>query len=243
MAGTKLIIGGTSGIGLETARQLIEAGETVVVASRDESRVERASQSLGCEGRVLDARSFEAVQALVTELGDVDGLACLAGSILLKPAHLTSSKELQDVLENNLFTAFASVRAVAKMVPGPSSLVLMSTVAAATGLPNHEAIAAAKGAVEALARSAAATYAGRSLRVNVVAPGLVETPMSERLTSRPNVRKISESMIPLGRIGQPQEVAHIVAWLLRDLSGWVTGQVFRLDGGLSALHCPPRLVS
>lgn len=234
MSGTKLVIGGTSGIGLETARRLIASGESVVVASRNSQRVEAVSRELNCRGCIVDARSFEAVEKLVAQLQDLDGIACMAGSILLKPSNLTSEKDLQTVLEDNLFTSFATVRAASKSSKGPCSVVLMSSVAASLGLPNHEAIAAAKAAVEGLARSAAASGAKRKLRVNVLAPGLVETPMSERLT-RPSARKFSEDMIPLGRIGQPAEVAHLAAWLLQDVSSWVTGQIFNLDGGLSSL--------
>jgi NAD(P)-dependent dehydrogenase (short-subunit alcohol dehydrogenase family) len=116
------------------------------------------------------------------------------------------------------------------------SVVLMSTAAAHVGLPNHEAIAAAKAGVEGLARSAAATYASRGLRFNVVAPGLVETPLSERITSSEAGRKASLAMHPLGRLGEPGEVAGVVSWLLGAESSWVTGQVFVVDGGLSAVR-------
>ncbi|MEM9594431.1 MAG: SDR family oxidoreductase, partial [Acidobacteriota bacterium] len=103
------------------------------------------------------------------------------------------------------------------------------------GLPNHEAIAAAKGGVAALARSAAATYAPRGLRVNAVAPGLVETPMTQGITGNELALKASVSLHPVGRAGNADEVASLVAWLLGPDSTWVSGQIWGIDGGLGRL--------
>ena len=114
------------------------------------------------------------------------------------------------------------------------SVVLVSTVAAGTGLPNHEAIAAAKSGIEGLARSAAATYAGRGLRFNVVAPGLVDTPLASRITSSERTLEHSRKMHPLGRIGVPGDVAEAINFLLGQQSDWITGQVLGIDGGLGA---------
>jgi NAD(P)-dependent dehydrogenase (short-subunit alcohol dehydrogenase family) len=109
----------------------------------------------------------------------------------------------------------------------------MSSCAAAIGLANHEAISAAKAAVEGLARSAAATYAGAGLRFNVVAPGLIGTPLASRITGNEAALKASIAMHPVGRIGQPMEVAQLIAHLLDPTGGFITGQVFGIDGGLS----------
>jgi 3-oxoacyl-[acyl-carrier protein] reductase len=236
----KLIIGGSSGIGKALARALIARGESVTITSRDPERLRSASAELGCPGELCEARSFAEVDALFERLEGLDGLANCAGSILLKPAHLTSEAELLETFEQNLKTAFACVRGAAKHFKAGGSVVLFSTCAARIGLPNHEAVAACKAAVEGLTRSAAATYAARGIRFNALAPGLVDTPLASRIASRPASRQASEAQHPLGRIGTPVEVASLAAWLLGPDAEWVTGQVFGIDGGLSRVKSAPR---
>ena len=113
--------------------------------------------------------------------------------------------------------------------------MLLSSAAAAIGLPNHEAIAAAKAGVSGLARSAAATYAPYGIRVNAVSPGLVDTPMSRSITTNELARKASIAMHPLGRLGTADDIAEAICWLLTPQSAWVTGQVIGVDGGLATL--------
>ncbi|HXG48112.1 MAG TPA: SDR family oxidoreductase, partial [Methylomirabilota bacterium] len=187
---------------------------------------------------------FEAVERCPQEAqawtGKVTGVLNCAGSILLKPAHLTTEAELQQVLALNLVSAFATVRAAANVMRGSGgSIVLMASAAAEIGLANHEAIAAAKAGAIGLVRSAAATYAAQGIRVNAVAPGLVETPMSARITSNETARNASIEMHPLGRLGRPQDVAEPICWLLGPPSSWVTGQVVGVDGGLARLKTKP----
>ena len=116
------------------------------------------------------------------------------------------------------------------------SIVLVSSVAARVGLANHEAIAAAKAGIIGLALSAAASYAERGIRVNCVAPGLVRTPLTARLIANESSLKASVAMHPLGRIGEPSEVAAAMAWLLDPKQSWITGQVLGIDGGLATLR-------
>ncbi len=173
--------------------------------------------------------------------GHIDGIVNCAGSILLKPAHLTSAEELGQVISDNLVTAFATVRAAAPaMRQRGGSIVLISSAAAEVGLPNHEAIAAAKAGVLGLMRAAAATYAVNGVRVNAVLPGLVESPMSRGITSSEPALKASIAMHPLGRIGTPDDVADAVCWLLGPASSWVTGQAIGVDGGLARLKTRSR---
>ena len=121
------------------------------------------------------------------------------------------------------------------MMSSGGSIVLISSAAAGIGLANHEAIAAAKSGIEGLVRSAATTYAARKVRVNAVAPGLVQTPMTEKITSNERSRSFSVALHPLGRLGEPKDIASAITWLLSPDQGWVTGQVIGVDGGLGKL--------
>lgn len=114
--------------------------------------------------------------------------------------------------------------------------MLVSSAAARIGFANHEAIAAAKAGVIGLTLSAAATYASRGLRFNAVAPGLVRTPMTERITANESAAEASIAMHALGRLGEPADVAGLIAWLLDPRNSWITGQVFGVDGGLASLR-------
>ena len=203
----------------------------------------------GAEVRVacVDARNEASVETFFAGAGEggFDRVVNLAGSIVLKPAHLTSLQEWREAYEQNATSAFLVLRAAVKGFlsqgaasgNGSGSIVLVSSVAAQMGLSNHEAIAAAKGAVEGLIRASAATYASRAIRVNGVAPGLVATPLSARLTSNPASLKASTEMHPMKRIGAPEDVASAIDWLLDpSQSAWVTGQILGVDGGLSSLR-------
>jgi len=236
-----VIAGATGGIGSVLCERLAKGGARLIVTARDPAALQALAGRTGAVAHAADARDAGALDGafeLAREtFGRVDGAVHLVGSVLVKPAHLTSPEEWRDVMATNLDSAFHLVRsAVRALRSGGGSIVLVSTAAARTGLANHEAIAAAKAGVEGLARSAAATYAARGIRVNCVAPGLVATPLADPLIDSPEKRAASEDMHPLGRIGAPDEVASAIEWLLSPANGWVTGQVLGVDGGLATLR-------
>lgn len=236
---THVIVGGSGGIGSTVARTLAARGDTVVLAGRNEETLAAVGGEIGAETVVLDARDVAAVRALgkqaVKTHGRLDSVVNCVGSILLKPAHITKPEDLAEIMAVNLNSAFGAVQAAADgMRKTGGNVVLMSSAAARHGLPNHEAIAAAKAAVEGLTRSAASTYAGWNMRVNAVAPGLVESPLSEALLAAPISREASEAMHPLGRVGTVDEIASAIVWLLDQ--SWVTGQVLGVDGGLASVR-------
>jgi NAD(P)-dependent dehydrogenase (short-subunit alcohol dehydrogenase family) len=243
-----ILIGGiTGGIGRAVAEQALAAGWSVAGYARDAERLAALAAELpGLTTTVADAREpgqvDRAVQAALESQGRIDGYAHCIGSILLKPAHLTTPDEWRETLATNLDTAFHALRAVLgpMQAAGAGTVIFVSTAAAQVGLPSHEAIAAAKAGLEGLVRSSAASYAARNVRVNAVAPGLVETALSAPVISSPAARQISEKVHPLGRIGRPEEVASLIRWLLGDDAQWVTGQVWGIDGGLAQVRPRPR---
>ncbi len=237
-----VILGGSGGIGSAVARNLVGGGANVALAARGAERLESLAAEIGnASTGVVDATDMSAVESFVRSTADandgIDGIVNCVGSILIKAAHQTKDDEWRQTIAANLDSAFATVRAGAKVMGrSGGSIVLMSSSAARVGLPSHEAIAAAKAGVIGLARSAAATYAGKGIRVNAVAPGLVDTPMSAGITGNEMMLKASTAMHPLGRIGTAGEIASVIAWLLSRESSWVTGQVIGVDGGLSTVR-------
>lgn len=172
--------------------------------------------------------------AAAAALGGLDGITNCVGSILLKPAHLTSTADWQATIATNLTSAFGCVRAAGRLLKAEGgSVVLVSSAAARVGLANHEAIAAAKAGIMGLVLSAAATYARQKIRFNAVAPGLVRTPLAAGLVSSELAEKASIGMHPLGRLGEPGDVARAIVWLLDPAQSWVTAQVIGVDGGLA----------
>ncbi len=245
MSGNFFILGAGGGIGSEVARQLKKAGANVFLAGRSEANIVPLAQELNAPFRIIDGTDCNQVEQAIrdaeAELGGLQGAANLIGSVLLKPAHLTSAVEWGNVMTTNLTSAFALVRGAAmRLSPEGGAIVLMSSAAAQIGLANHEAIAAAKAGIEGLVRSAAATYAFRNVRVNAVAPGLVRTAMTERIWNQPKAAEMSKSLHPLGRFGETAELARVVCFLLSPEQSWITGQVLGVDGGLGKLKTLPK---
>lgn len=234
---TIAIIGAAGAIGSALARRLRQAGLPLLLIGRSEERLKPLAAEIESPWAVADATRFDALDAALKSAGPLGAAVNCAGSILLKPAHLTTDREWSETLHTNLTTAFNTVRAAARLLmPSGGSIVLCSTAAARTGLANHEAVAAAKAGVIGLTLSAAATYAPRNIRVNCVAPGLVDTPLAARITSNELALKASLAMHALGRIGRPEHIASAIAWLLHPENDWVTGQVLGVDGGLGTLR-------
>lgn len=236
-----VVFGAAGGIGQSLCRRLAAQGARLLIAGRSQERLQALADELQAPTSILDSTNFAQVDASIEQavalFGRLDGVANCIGSIVLKPAHSTSEAEWHETLSTNLTTAFAITRASAKAMQNTGgSIVLVSSAAARIGLANHEAIAAAKAGVIGLTLSAAATYGPRGIRVNCVAPGLVRTPMTARLTANEATLKMSTAMHALGRIGEPDDVAAAIEWLLSPQQSWVTGQTLGIDGGLGSIR-------
>ena len=234
-----LVFGGTGGIGSVLCTELVSAGAKVTAANRSEDALQALGEQLGVHTVVADVTEPDAVKAAIDSAaeyhGGLDAIVLAVGSILLRPVHLTKDADFAHTLDINLRAAFHIARAGCKklMRSGGGSIVFFSTAAAQIGLPNHEAIAAAKAGIEGLTRASAATYAGKGVRVNCVAPGLVKTPLAEPITRNAASLEASRNMHALGRVGEPEDVSHAVRFLLE--ADWVTGQTLVVDGGLSGI--------
>jgi NAD(P)-dependent dehydrogenase (short-subunit alcohol dehydrogenase family) len=242
-----IVTGATGAIGSATARRLAAAGWEIAVGGRDTGRIEALAAELGpaAVGFVADvtvSADVDAVVAGVVErLGPPGALVHAVGSTLLKPIHAVSDRELDEVLSVNLLSAVYALRAFVRAAPRgrPASVVLFSSAATQIGLLNHEAIAVAKGGIDGLVTSAAATYAGRGIRVNALAPGLVRSNLTRRLVEHEGSLRASVAMHPLGRIGEAEDIAGLAAFLVSPDAAWITGQVIAVDGGLSGVKLPP----
>jgi NAD(P)-dependent dehydrogenase (short-subunit alcohol dehydrogenase family) len=240
-----LIAGVTGGLGSDLARRLTAAGWRVAGFARSAEKLAALRAELPglvtFEADATQAAQVEAaVAGTVAQCGRIDAYVHAVGSMLLKSAHLTKLEEWHRTLDVNLNSAFYGLRAAVgpMQTQNGGSIVLVSSVAAQTGLSSHEAIAAAKGGIDGLVRAAAASYAARQIRVNAVAPGLVDTPLAAPLLGSEQARAMSEKLHPLGKIGRPANVTSLIAWLLSADADWVTGQVWSVDGGMA--HVRPR---
>lgn len=225
-----LVIGGSAGVGLEIVRVLSARGDRVIAASRNRGALGELPE---VAWQPYDVTDRETVLALPDRL---DGLVYCPGTIQLKPFQRLTDDDFLGEFEVNFLGAVRAIRLAysALKKSGVASIVLFSTVAAGTGLPYHSGIASAKGALEGLCRTLAAEFAP-AIRVNCLALSLTDTPLAGSLLSNEEKRRAASERHPLKRVGCPAEVAKAAAFLLGSDSGFITGQVMRIDGGLSTL--------
>jgi NAD(P)-dependent dehydrogenase (short-subunit alcohol dehydrogenase family) len=239
---TFLIIGAYSGIGQAVMYRLADEGATLLATGRSEPKLRDALSTLpgsGHEGVVADAASWEQLQPVMQaarKLGGLAGGVVCAGLHEVRPLAVLDAAAIHRAIDANLITALLATRALAKVAAKEgASIVWLSSVAALQGTAAFAAYSAAKGALIAAARVAAIELASRHIRVNTVAAGVVRTDMSQRwIDLLTNQQKADLEKRHLLGLGQPQDVAGTIAFLLSDDSRWMTGSVLTVDGGLSA---------
>jgi NAD(P)-dependent dehydrogenase (short-subunit alcohol dehydrogenase family) len=237
-----LVTGAAGGLGQQLANKLDSEGWELIVVSRHAAHLNEAfgDRFLQIEAdcsTVAGARKI--FQIAQDKSMQPTALAHCVGNIRLGALHRISEQDFNDCLSANLLSAFHTLAAFVGSLResrSPGAAVLVSSVAARIGTPNHEAIAAAKGGLEGLVRSVAATYATSGIRVNAVAPGMMETPAAAGLIGSSVAREAAARQYPLGGIGSPDELAELMAWLLSEKAARVTGQIWALDGGFSSIR-------
>ena len=228
---TYLIIGGSHGIGLALTQKLAARGHEVIVLSRTPGDLRDLPNVTHYTFDVLQGDFPAAVLPAA-----LHGLVYLPGTINLRGFSSIKPEQFREEMEINCIGAVRCIQASLKALkqsPG-SSILLFSTVAAGVGMPFHSSIAAAKGAVEGLTRALAAELAP-TIRVNCIAPSLTDTPLADKLLNTEEKREASAQRHPLKRIGAPEEIAALAAFLLSDDAAWMTGQILHADGGMSAV--------
>jgi 3-oxoacyl-[acyl-carrier protein] reductase len=232
-----LVTGGTRGIGLATVHALVEAGATVVLTGRDEARAKEAATAAGAAaGLALDVTDAKAVSTVVRgvakEHGRLDVVVANAG--IMDDALLGMIREdaVSATLDTNVAGTLHTVQAAARamMRKKTGSIVVLASIVGEYGSAGQTLYAASKAAVANIARSAAKELGRSGIRVNAVAPGVIETDLTAGLAEEAVAENVKKT--PLGRLGRPEDVAKAIRFLVSDEASFVTGQVLGIDGGL-----------
>ncbi len=237
-----LITGAAGGLGYALANILMDDGYQLILTSRNAERLKAVYGNKHLQIQA-DCATVEGAKHIFTEMNKHNviptAFAHCVGNIRLGALHRMTESDFNECMEANLFSAFHTLAAfisVLKTAKLEGSAVLVSSAAARVGTPNHEAISAAKSGLEGLVRGAAATYAGNNIRVNAVAPGLLDTPAASTLIANDASREMAARQYPIVGIGNAPDVAQLMAWLLSEHAVRVTGQVWSIDGGFSCIR-------
>ncbi len=229
---TNVIVGGSSGIGLACVKLLANEGDHVISFSRSEINV---IDLPNVEHFTVDVCDEDTDLFFLPDR--IDSLVYCPGTINIKPFNSLSISEFKEDYEINVLGLVRVLQSCINKLKSSnsSSVVMFSTVAVSQGMSYHSSIASAKGAIEGLTRSLAAEYASAGIRFNAIAPSLVNTPLAKQFTQSSVKLEAISKRHPLNRIGNPDEIAALVKYLVSDASTWMTGQIIGLDGGLSSI--------
>ncbi len=233
-----IVSGSNSGIGKACAEALINADATVIGLDVKAPSIEHVRYRHYIVNVRDEIKIKTILDAIETEFKKIDGLINSAGVFASqKPFYELSTEEWNRVIETNLTGTFIlSKYAAQKMIPYQSGrIVNINCIRSMIFRPKMTDYAASKGGVGALTSAMALDLAPHNIRVNSVAPGFIHTGLTAQAFDNPEIRKFSESLIPMGRIGQPQDIANVVLFLLSDLADYMTGETLFVDGGYKIL--------
>ncbi|RPI26129.1 MAG: SDR family oxidoreductase [Acidobacteria bacterium] len=237
-----LITGGGRGLGFAIAQAFVEAGSRVVISGRREEMLREACYCLGPQAAFLrnDITQLDALPAFVREIettfGAIDILVNNSGVHLKKEVTQVSDEEFHKVIHVNQEAVFSLTREVARVMLGRArgSIIMISSMASRYGIPKVVPYTASKSAVEGMTRALAVELSPRGIRVNCIAPGFIETPMSTKaLEHDPERKRRVLERTPLGRLGKPEEVGHAAVFLASEAASFITGAILTVDGGNS----------
>ena len=237
-----IVTGGASGLGLAATKKLIENNIRTIIIGRNETNLAEVSDALGvlCNYIVFDLGNLKGIPQLVAEINDeygqIDVLVNNAGINLKKPFTEVTDEEFQEIIQTNLTSVFALSREVVKVMlqTGAGSIINISSMAAQYGIPYVIAYTAAKTVIEGMTRAMAVELSPKGIRVNCVAPGFIATNMSAKaLDNDPERKQKVLSRTPMGKLGDPEDVAEAIYYLASDAAKFVTGVILPVDGGNS----------
>lgn len=238
-----LITGGTSGIGLEAAREFLAEGAQVAITGTNPANIEAAQKELGSSVLVIradagDPAAQNSVAGAVRErFGALDVLVVNAGIAVLKPVEAWDEPAFDRTMTINLKGPFFLIQALLPVFANPASIVLNGSVNAHIGMPNSSVYGASKAALVSLARTLSGELISRGIRVNVVSPGPISTPLYSKLGfAEADLKAVASSIqaqVPAGRFGSPSEIARAFVFLASDESAFTVGGELLIDGGMS----------
>ncbi|OVE77842.1 3-oxoacyl-ACP reductase [bacterium F16] len=235
-----LITGGSRGLGRAMAEAFVAQGSTVIITGRNQDTLSSAAEEIGAEGVVCDMTQSEDLSRLVEHIkvtyGRLDVLINNAGIHSKKPALDVTDDDFRQIIETNQTAVFALSRRCAELMleAGSGSIIMVSSMASQYGIPNVISYSASKSAVEGMTRALTVEWAGKGIRINCIAPGFIETDMSRKaLNADPERKAKVMGRTPMGRMGQPSDIASAACFLGSSDSAYITGVVLPVDGGNS----------
>lgn len=237
-----VIAGGSSGFGLHLAKAYIAEGATVVIAARDPEKLARVADEIGAVGVPCDITSFDSLAELakrsVDALGHVHVAVNSAGFELQTAIRDITPETLEPMVAVQFTGAVYFMRHMASVLERGGALVTVSSLTGVMIPENYAAYAGAKAGINHVTKIAASEYGPDGLRINAVAPSVIETPMTAHILKIPAVVSAFLEQTPLGRLGELEDVSQTVLWLTSDDASYISGQVINIDGGTSTRKLP-----